>query len=196
MTPSKHSLALSPASLNFYCLQPCDSGLPDLAPCQPCTTAGTSSDLSACNWDSLACWHWTLLLLPHTGLSCGCNNQGAASQALDRPWAITAAPMMGLPWPWALQCPLSSSVLLSRVYSLSVIESFAPQMPTVMSTPQQALLEARHTAGWNTTSHTNISTARTNFPTPRRLQLTTVELLHSTSIYWALIMSQARIQTR
>lgn len=140
MTPSKLSLALSLASLNFYCLQPCDSGLPDLAPCQPCTAAGTSSDLSACNGTASPadtgpgfCFH-----------TLGCPVAVTARALLARLWTIPGPslqpPVMGLPWPWALQCPLSSSVLLSRVYSLSVIESFTPQMPTVMSTPQQALL--------------------------------------------------------
>lgn len=47
-------LAFLPA-LNFHCLQPCDSGLPDLGACQPCTAAGTSSDPTACNWDRPAC---------------------------------------------------------------------------------------------------------------------------------------------
>lgn len=71
MAPSTRSLAPFPASLNFYCLQPCDSGLPDLGSCQPCTEQGL---LLTCLPVTGAARLLMLdpVLFPQTGLPCGC----------------------------------------------------------------------------------------------------------------------------
>lgn len=162
MAPCKHSLALFPACLNFYCLQPCDSGLPDLESCQPCMAAGTSSDLTACNWDSPACCHWTLSCFHKPSCPWLCDHD-AASWTPHSPGSLLMCPS----WPWALQHPLKASLLPARF--TPVMESFTPQMSTVVSTC------GRHCSGQETKQDaarlllpTTQPIARTSFPTQKR----------------------------
>ena len=73
---------------------------------------------------------------PHE-LGCpAAGHQEAVSWTLNSPGALTTVPPdvpVWAPGP-SLQHPLNAPLLQSRIYSLSVTESFTPQMSTTMST--------------------------------------------------------------
>lgn len=123
-------------------------------------------------------------------------NQDAASWTLHSPWAMTMAlthmPVLAL-GP-SLQRPLNAPLPLSRVYNLSEIESFTPQMSAMMSTCDII-------TRWHIRMENNCFSYQ-HIPLPEQtsllnedtIQLTTVKSFHSTGIYWALIMCQALCQ--